>query len=127
MSNASKIMYTIGKVINVIEIIATALALLFGVLVLIFGESVIPDMTMLGELTAMTAGTGLTVGGVIALVLSVVTLILANNATRALENGRADNAPHIIMIVIGVLGDVFYLLGGIFGIVAENSREGYTA
>ena len=125
MKNASKILYTVGKVVNVIEIVLTSLALVFGVLVLIFGRQIIPDIPMIIDITAMATGTGFTVGGVVALIISIVTLVLANNATRALENGTVDNAPHIVMIVIGVFGDIFYLLGGIFGIVSENTENAY--
>ena len=125
MKNASKILYTVGKVVNVIEIVLTSLALVFGVLVLIFGRQIIPDIPMIIDITAIATGTGFTVGGVVALIFSIVTLVLANNATRALENGTVDNAPHIVMIVIGVFGDIFYLLGGIFGIVSENTENAY--
>ena len=125
MKNASKILYTVGKVVNVIEIVLTSLALVFGVLVLIFGRQIIPDIPMIIDITAIATGTGFTVGGVVALIISIVTLVLANNATRALENGTVDNAPHIVMIVIGVFGDIFYLLGGIFGIVSENTENAY--
>ena len=84
MKNASKILYTVGKVVNVIEIVLTSLALVFGVLVLIFGRQIIPDIPMIIDITAMATGTGFTVGGVVALIISIVTLVLANN-----EIGRA--------------------------------------
>ena len=126
MTNASKILYTVGKVFNVLEIVATSLALVFGVLVMIFGQQIIPDTPMFANMTAMATGTGFSVGGFVALVWAIVSLVLANNATRALENSREENAPHIVMIVVGVLGNIFYLLGGIFGLVAEHTETGYS-
>ena len=36
---------------------------------------------------------------------------------------KTENAPHILMIIIGIFGDIFYLLGGIFGLVAEHENE----
>ena len=125
MGNASKILYTVGKVVNIIEIVVTSLMLLLGVAVMIFGEAIAVNFQAVASFLNMATGTGFTIGGAVALVLSIVTLVLANNATRALENGVTENAPHIVMIVVGVFGDIFYLLGGIFGLVAENTENGY--
>ena len=125
MGNASKILYTVGKVVNIIEIVMTSLMLLLGVAVMIFGEAIAVNFQAVASFLNMATGTGFTIGGAVALVLSIVTLVLANNATRALENGVTENAPHIVMIVVGVFGDIFYLLGGIFGLVAENTENGY--
>ena len=126
MGNASKILYTVGKVVNIIEIVMTSLMLLLGLVVMIFGETITANIEALSGMMTMLSGTGFTIGGAFALVLSIVTLVLANNATRALDNGIKENAPHIVMIVIGVLGDIFYLLGGIFGLVAENTENSYS-
>ncbi|MBO4572826.1 MAG: hypothetical protein J5762_03560 [Clostridia bacterium] len=126
MGSASKILYTVGKVVNIIEIVMTSLMLLLGLVVMIFGETVAANIEALSGMLTMASGTGFTIGGAVALVISIVTLVLANNATRALDNGVKENAPHIVMIVIGVLGDIFYLLGGIFGLVAENTESSYS-
>ena len=126
MTNASKVLYIIGKVVNVIEIVATGLALIFGVLVIIFGDRIIPDMPMFADMTVYATGTGFTVGGLVALAASIATLVFANYATKSLENGRVENAPHIIMIVVGVFGNIFYIIGGIFGLVAENTETEYS-
>ena len=111
---------------NIIEIVMTSLMLLLGLVVMIFGETITANIEALSGMMTMLSGTGFTIGGAFALVLSIVTLVLANNATRALDNGIKENAPHIVMIVIGVLGDIFYLLGGIFGLVAENTENSYS-
>lgn len=126
MGSASKILYTVGKVVNIIEIVMTSLMLLLGLVVMIFGETVAANIEALSGMLTMASGTGFTIGGAVALVISIVTLVLANNATRALDNGVKENAPHIVMIVVGVLGDIFYLLGGIFGLVAENTESSYS-
>ena len=125
MGKASKILYTVGKVVNVFEIIMTAFALVMGILIAAFGDAVIPSTPAFNWMRMTYTGVGMIVGGAVALVISVVTLVLANNATRALENGRTENAPHIVMIVVGFFGDIFYLLGGIFGIVSENTEPNY--
>ena len=58
----------------------------------------------------------------IAVVICFVVLIIASIAKKKLDNEKKDLLPHIVMIVIGVFGDIFYLLGGVFGIVAETSE-----
>ena len=129
MEKASKILYTVGKVFNVIEIVMTSLTLVLGILITLFGESIVENVRMvtdsLNGIITVGTGTGFIIGGTIALIVSIVTLVLANNATKSLQNGQKDNAPHIVMIIIGVFGDIFYLLGGIFGLVAENSEHQY--
>ena len=126
MSYASKVFYIIGKVFNVFEIIATSLALVFGILVMIFGAQVIPDMPIFTNMTVNATGTGFTVGGLVTLAISIATLVFANYATRTLENGNKEYAPHIVMIVVGVFGNIFYIIGGIFGLVAENTETEYS-
>ena len=80
------------------------------------------------ELTAeqiAVLGVGLIVAGVISLIIEIVVLVFASKAIKAVGDGAKSNAPHIIMIVIGVIGsDIFYLLGGIFGLVSESQDNG---
>ena len=128
MKAASKVFYTIGRVFNVINIIVTILAIIFGGLV--FGLS--------DQLFAQLAGDGvegigaagdvrlfgvmIMIGAAIGLVVTIVVFILACNASRKLDNDTQENGPHIVMIVIGIFGDVFYLLGGIFGLIEEGEH-----
>ena len=73
--------------------------------------------------TIKAVGLGLIIGGVIALIVSIIVLTLATNAQNTLNDKVTQNTPHIIMIVIGILStDIFYTLGGIFGIVSENNK-----
>lgn len=124
MKNASKTMYTIGRVVNIIEIILCALMFIPGI-ILIAGADLIADG---GEDAADAAairgvGIGLLIGFGIALLVLIIVIILATRASKALNNDKTERAPHIVMIIIGVFGDVLYTLGGIFGLIAENANE----
>ena len=123
MKEASGIMYTIGKVFSVIEIVLSSMLLLAGILCRVFAEEIYREQSgrsfTLADVKAVSVG--LIIAASISLVIVFVVLMLANNAKAKLKNNKKDLAPHIIMIVIGVFGDIFYLLGGVFGIVAETS------
>ncbi|MBR6071475.1 MAG: hypothetical protein IKP77_01415 [Acholeplasmatales bacterium] len=122
MKDASRIMYTIGKVFSVIEIVISSIMLLAGILCRVFSVEIYNEQKgrsfTLDDVKALS--TSLIVIASISLIIVFIVLILANNAQKKLKNNKKDIAPHIIMIVIGVFGDIFYLLGGVFGIVAEN-------
>lgn len=125
MKNASKVMYLIGKIINIIEIVVASLLLASAIFVIGAPDQFVgkvDKITTAEEAKAM--GIALLVIAIIILTISIVILVLASKAKKALDNGATDNKPHIIMIVIGVLGgDIFYLLGGVFGVIAENKQE----
>ncbi len=119
MGKASKVMYIIGRVFNIIEIVMSILTIVGGIIVL-----TMPNLftgTQLPSTQLNAIGLGLIIGGIIALLVSIIVLALATNAQNSLNNGAKENGPHIIMLVIGLLsGDVFYTLGAIFGLVSEN-------
>ena len=123
MKVASKIMYTIGKVINIIEIILHMIIITAGILIINLAEKIFesqsnPNKYSVDEIR--NVGTLLLVIGIVFLIVAIVILVLASIAQSKLDNNKKDNAPHIVMIVIGVFGDIFYLLGGVFGLVAEE-------
>ena len=125
MKDVSRIMYTIGKVFSVIEIVLSSLFLVVGILIRSFAEEIynhqgkekvfsVGEVRQLGLIFIITSA--------IAVVICFVVLIIASIAKKKLDNEKKDLLPHIVMIVIGVFGDIFYLLGGVFGIVAETSE-----
>lgn len=128
MKDASRIMYTIGKVFSIIEIVISAILLLAGILCRVFAEEIYNEQKgrsfTLEDVKALSIT--LIVFASISLIIVFIVLILANNAQKKLKNNKKDLAPHVIMIVIGVFGDIFYLLGGVFGIVAENEDNNNT-
>ncbi|MBO6263959.1 MAG: hypothetical protein J6N93_06820 [Clostridia bacterium] len=128
MKSASKVLYTIGKFFNVIEIVGELLVIIFAIIGMVNAPMMVEMMSGMEnsmfatEAALKTTALGGLIGGIVALIISVVVMILAFRATKALDNGAVENGPHITMIVIGVIGgNIFYLLGGIFGLIAENT------
>lgn len=123
MAKASQVMYLIGKIINIIEIVVATLLLIAGVVCVASPDQLVGQVDKITTVDeAKALGVTIIVMAAIMLIVSVVVLILANRAKKAVAGGTKENAPHIIMIVIGVIGgDIFYLLGGVFGIVAGNN------
>ena len=114
MKNASKTMYKIGRIFSFVLLGITA------ILTIIYSILMIVEITKgnfpryLGDVIKFS----------IWLSLVIVVIILASNALRAMEKDDKSNGPHIVMIVFGAIsGDVFYLLGGIFGLIAIGQEE----
>ena len=102
-------MYNIGRIFNIIGLAFCAIMTIVMLICMIAGV----------DGAAATFVTFITYT-----VIYIVTYILATKARRSIDNGVVDKTPHIIMIVVGAVSqDVFYLLGGIFGLIAE-SQEG---
>ena len=78
------------------------------------------DITTPDEAKAM--GMTILITGAVLFVVYTVICALAGHARKALNNNKTENAPHIIMIIVGIFGDIFYLLGGIFGLVGEHTK-----
>ena len=62
------------------------------------------------------------------LVLSIVLLVLSIRARKSLETDDTNTSPHVLMIIFGVfaiagLFGIFYLLGGVFGLVENNNLQ----
>lgn len=114
MRNASKTMYKIGRVFSFVLLGLAAL------LLLIYSIMMIVEITK-GNFPAYL---GNVIGWTIWLALIVVVVILASNAIKSTEEGEKVPGPHIVMIVFGAIsGDVFYILGGIFGLIANGQEE----
>ena len=123
MKSASKVMYTIGRVFNIIAIVLFAILLIFGIVFAATPDKIVELSEDFAEADAARAyGVTLIIVAAIFLIIYSVICGLAGHARKALNNGRTDKAPHIIMIIVGVFGDIFYLLGGIFGLVAEREE-----
>lgn len=135
MATASKVMYIIGIVFNVLAIIGMILLALFGLFINTNAEELVAQV---GEFTeefplpegielttelVSLIGMGLIIGSAVAFVLSIAVFCLALWASKSISNGKRECAPHIVMIVVGVLSTyIFYLLGGIFGLISESKE-----
>ncbi len=113
MRNASKTMYKIGRVFSFVLLgIAAIVAVLYLILMIV-------DLANGNGLHYL----GNLIGTILWLGFIIVVIILASNAIKATEEDNQNPGPHVVMIVFGALsGDVFYLLGGIFGLIA-NAQE----
>ncbi len=125
MKTASKVMYIIGMITNVLLFIATTLMLV----VFIIGK-VNPDVAnQIAEQLKQTvpyvdqllgAGIGVTV---FLLVANLIVLIIAISAIKNLNRGTGRVGTHVILMIGGIISwDIFYFLGGLFGIIG-GSRD----
>jgi len=117
-------MYTIGRIFNILAMIGFLIVLIMGIVAIAKAPDVAAqaDATMTVE-EARAAGITLTTVGAIFVAVYCIIFVLATHASKALNNDKKENAPHVLMIIIGVFGDIFYLLGGIFGLVAESENS----
>lgn len=123
MKTASKVMYTIGRIFNILAIIACVILIVVGIVAMVMPGKLAEssdDITTADEAKAM--GMTILITGAVLFAVYVVICALAGQARKALNNNKTENAPHIIMIIVGIFGDIFYLLGGIFGLVGEHTK-----
>lgn len=135
MKTASKVMYTIGIVLNIFMIFVLALLTIAGVLINLNAEAIATSGdirvhgTFVDDHLATAAdisviGTVLIIVSVIAVVIYIVAVCLGAWANKSVGNEKREIAPHIVMIVVGVIStDIFYLLGGVFGLISENGAK----
>ena len=123
MKTASKIMYTIGRIFNIIAIIACVILIVVGIVAMVApGKLADASDEIATAAEAKAMGMSILITGVVLFVVYTVICAIAGHAKKALNNNKTENAPHILMIIIGIFGDIFYLLGGIFGLVAEHQN-----
>lgn len=129
MKSASSVMYTIGRIFNIIELVFNVLGVIFGILIVAMRDELAKRADMpvkYQDPNALRAlGVGMIVFCVIVLIISIVALILSGKARRSIRKDDMNQVPHIIMVVIGVIGNIFYLLGGIFGLIEVNNQLTY--
>ena len=65
----------------------------------------------------MHMGVTLIIGAAVAFIVALIVFCFAKKASKALGENPNDTTPHTIMLVIGVFGDVFYFLGGLFALL----------
>lgn len=124
MKQGSSILYLIGNILNAIGIV---LMVILGI-ICITGAGTLTEVPeayityTLEEYQALVKGCGIFL--LVYAIICLIIYILASKARKAVNNDVKELKPHIIMIVIGVIGsNLFYLIGGILGIVAETSEN----
>lgn len=125
MKSASSVLYLIGNILNGIGIVV---CLLLGIIVVAGAGSIteVPDQYT-AQYTVQEYQQLAKAAGIFLLIYAVVCIIifiLASRARKAVNNGSREYAPHIIMIIVGVIGtNLLYLIGGILGVVAESQES----
>ena len=129
MKNASKTMFNIGNIFTVVYLILGALLALIGIIVLIVGA--VGMGAAAGDAAAEAAAAGLMAsgGGLIGwgfyfIVTSILCFIFVGKAQKELADETTENKkPFIFTIVFGAIAsNVFYVLAGIFGLIAEGQQ-----
>ena len=129
MKKASRIMYILGIVFNIFSIVANFCAIFLGYYVSTnalfvhnkmaeYGFSPLPTVEELRNM-----GTTVLSTCIFALALAIVMIVFAVKAKKAIEENKLSKKLNITMIVFGALDNLFYLLGGIFGLVAEDKPQ----
>ena len=107
MERASKVMYSIANFFTWIIAILSIVGIVFSILLM--------TGVMSGDASIPFIGGGSLAYFIILLVVSLITILMVRRA-KAKDSSKGWD---ILFIVLGVLGsNVFYILGGIFGLVA---------
>lgn len=131
MKNTSKTMYRVGRIVNVLLLIAGVLLTLLGLICVIIGAAgeAIGDGTGEQELSdavagLVAAGSSCLGYGIFLFVGAILAFIFVGKAMRELANEQSHNKmPYILTIIFGAIGEnVFFVLAGIFGIIAESQE-----
>ena len=124
MKASSRFMYMIGFVFNIVAVLVLIGALiLFGIA---YGSTQIIQQaaTESGQTFEFIKQTLLIV--IIALgvylLANILLIILIFHARKNLTEGNGRKTTHTIVLVVGILdANLFYLLGGVFGLVAARN------
>ena len=119
MRNASQVMYKIGRIFSFV------LLALFAVLFVVYSILLVVHNIQDAGAAVIGSDIGTMIWALIWTGLVIVLIILATRAIKTMQEDSKANAPHIVMIVFGAItGDIFYLLGGIFGLIAIGQENG---
>ena len=133
MKKNSALMYKVGFVLNIIILVISSLAFIQSIIFIIFANEVFNTLKQL--LPATIEKNTISIIGVIGssifgyvVILSIVLLVFSNKTKRSLESDDTNTTPHVLMIIFGVfaiacLFGIFYLLGGVFGLIENNNLQ----
>jgi len=131
MKSASKTMYLVGKILNIIAIILFIIfAIVCGVAVgnkeelANTGKIVVDGRVITNPEEIAQIYNGLLVFCIISIIVLIIVLIIRGFAVRSLSRRGSQKFPHILMLIIGIVScDIFYFLGAIFGLVHESNQD----
>lgn len=122
MKTVSKIMYIIGMISVVLTFILSVVMIVIfsiGLASPEFAEKLKEALENAGTPAAfLGAGLGLFI---YLAVVSLIVICLSTRAIRNLNQGNGRVGTHILLLIGGVIcWDIFYVLGGIFGIIGAS-------
>lgn len=108
MEKASKVMYSIANFFTWIVVILMVIAIVLMSLLLagvIENAQDVASATMIGTI----------IGCAIVLIVSLITIAMVRRA----KNSNSSKAWDVLFMILGVLdANIFYFLGGLFGVIA---------
>ena len=114
MEKASKVMYSIANIFNWIIAIGAVAGIVLSILTM-------TNVIRLEGDAAQLAGLGIGTGSLIYSILVLIFAIIAICLVRIAKKKGTSKGWDILFIVIGVLeANPFYILGGIFGVIARR-------
>ena len=123
MKVASKVMYIIGMISNVLLLICSIVIIVLSIIGLAnpqLAENMQQQIQETGVPFAGLVGAGLGIG-IYLFIANLVVIFLARRAIKNLNERNGRVGAHIVLLVGGVLcWDIFYVLGGIFGIIGSK-------
>ena len=128
MKKASETMFRIGNIFTILYLALGALLILIGIIVCVVGgigvAAAQDDAAAAAAAALLGSGGGCIGWGIYFLVTSIVCLVLVKKAQRELADESTQNRkPFIVTIVCGAIAsNVFYVLAGIFGLIAEGQQ-----
>ncbi len=127
MKKASEIMFKIGNIFTIIYLILGVVLFVVGIISsIVAGVALVgaPDEGAAAAAAALGSGIGLAFLGIYFFVTSLICLILVRKALRELaDESKANRKPFIVTIVVGAIAsNVFFVLAGIFGLIAEGQQ-----
>ena len=128
MKKASEIMFKIGNIFTIIYLILGGILFIVGLISSIAAGVAIAGAPDEGAAAAAAAALGSAIGliflGIYFFVTSLICLIVVRKASRELaDESKANRKPFIVTIVVGAIAsNVFYVLAGIFGLIAEGQQ-----
>lgn len=129
MKKASRILYIIGNVFNIIEIVCSIIMTALGALMMAkpetfaeeFAKHNIAELTEVAQVQAL--GVAVIAIAIISVLFKLVIMFLANKAIKNLDENKTTKGIHIAMLVIGILdGDILYLIAGILALCVNQEQ-----
>lgn len=118
MKNASRTMYNVGAIVNIVYLGLGGLLTLIGIILLIVGA-------IGGDHSVIEAGAKTLGWGIYFIVAAILCFVFVGKAKRELaDSNTQNNGPFIVTIVFGAISNnPFYVLAGIFGLIAESQER----